>query len=258
VDEWGLALAMTIRESKLFSQIKPVEFFNQKANDPTVAHMINNFNRVAAWVPIAVLSEIKLVHRANAVERFIKLAWNLRQLNNFHLLTAVLSGLSNSAVLRMKWTFSKVQKRYKQMLEDLEDVMAMEGSFKNYRNTLNIATPPCVPYIGVYLTDLVFIEDGNPDKIGNMINWTKRRLMYNIINTFQRYQLSQYDEKLQSPTSPTHSNGGSSLRINETNKEANINTFLTFLNRMPILSDKQLYEMSLAREPRNCDRRDLM
>eukprot|EP00026_Physarum_polycephalum_P000936 Phypoly_transcript_00937.p1 GENE.Phypoly_transcript_00937~~Phypoly_transcript_00937.p1 ORF type:complete len:870 (+),score=157.80 Phypoly_transcript_00937:977-3586(+) len=255
VDEWGLALHMTIRESKLFAQIMPVEFFKQKGNDPIVAQMINNFNRVAAWVPIAILSEIKLVHRANAVERFIKLAWNLRQLNNFHLLTAVLSGLSNSAVLRLKWTFAKVAKRYKQMLEELEATMGMEGSFKVYRNTLVNSTPPCVPYIGVYLTDLVFIEDGNPDKIGNMVNWTKRRLMYNIISTFQRYQMAQYDEKQPSPSSPTHATANT--RISD-NKEANINTFLTFLNRMPILTDKQLYDMSMAREPRNAERRELM
>lgn len=256
VDEWGLALQLTIRESKLFSQIMPVEFFKQKGNEVNVSHMINNFNRVAAWVPIAILSEIKLVHRANAVERFIKLAWNLRQLKNFHLLTAVLSGLSNSAVLRLKWTFAKVAKRYKQMYEELEAIMGMEGSFKVYRQTLVEASPPCVPYIGVYLTDLVFIEDGNPDKVGNMVNWTKRRYMYNIITTFQRYQLSQYDEKLPSPSSPTHA-ATAAARVSE-NKEANINTFLTFLNRMPILSDKQLYEMSMAREPRNADRRDLM
>jgi uncharacterized membrane protein len=44
------------------------------------------------------------------------------------------------------------------MLEELEATMGMEGSFKVYRQTLINATPPCVPYIGVYLTDLVFIE----------------------------------------------------------------------------------------------------
>lgn len=259
VDEWGLALQLTIRESKLFSHIMPVEFFKQKGNELNVAHMINNFNRVAAWVPISILSEIKLVHRANAVERFIKLAWNLRQLNNFHLLTAVLSGLSNSAVLRLKWTFAKVAKRYKQMHEELEAIMGMEGSFKLYRQTLVQATPPCVPYIGVYLTDLVFIEDGNPDKVGNMVNWTKRRYMYNIISTFQRYQLSHYDEKQPSPSSPTHGSGPTAPRLTiSDNKEANINTFITFLNRMPILTDKQLYEMSMAREPRNAERRELM
>lgn len=44
------------------------------------------------------------------------------------------------------------------MHEELEAIMGMEGSFKVYRQTLVEATPPCVPYIGVYLTDLVFIE----------------------------------------------------------------------------------------------------
>lgn len=70
---WYENLIIIIYHNLIFLQ--PVEFFKQKGNEVNVAHMINNFNRVAAWVPIAILSEIKLVHRANALERFIKLAW---------------------------------------------------------------------------------------------------------------------------------------------------------------------------------------
>ena len=33
------------------------------------------------------------------------------------------------------------------------------------RDFIHSANPPCVPYLGVYLTDLTFIEDGIPDKI---------------------------------------------------------------------------------------------
>lgn len=36
-------------------------------------------------------------------------------------------------------------------------------SFKTYRTALRDATPPCLPYLGVHLSDLVFIEDGNAD-----------------------------------------------------------------------------------------------
>lgn len=45
----------------------------------------------------------------------------------------------------------------------VEKVMNTNQSFKNYRNALREASPPCLPYLGVHLSDLVFIEDGNAD-----------------------------------------------------------------------------------------------
>jgi son of sevenless-like protein len=39
--------------------------------------------------------------------------------------------------------------------------MSPLGSFKNFRNTLHSLNPPCIPYLGVYLSDLTFIEGSN-------------------------------------------------------------------------------------------------
>lgn len=41
--------------------------------------------------------------------------------------------------------------------------MSTQQSFKNYRTALRDSSPPCLPYLGVHLSDLVFIEDGNAD-----------------------------------------------------------------------------------------------
>lgn len=35
--------------------------------------------------------------------------------------------------MRLKWTFKKVPEKYKTSLAEMETLMSMDGSFKNYR-----------------------------------------------------------------------------------------------------------------------------
>ena len=65
-----------------------------------------------------------------------------------------------------------------------------EKNFSNYREALHVANPPCIPFLGVYLTDLVFIEDGIPSvvKTTELINFTKRKMTAEVIRDIQQYQ----------------------------------------------------------------------
>ncbi len=68
-------------------------------------------------------------------------------MNNYQLLMAFVSGMNNSALLRLKWTRAKVPKRALTTLKELEEMMSMEGSFKTYRAMLESSSPPCIPYV---------------------------------------------------------------------------------------------------------------
>ena len=41
---------------------------------------------------------------------------------------------------------------------------------------------------GVYLTDLTFIEDGNPEKIDGLINWGKKQMTAGVIREITLFQ----------------------------------------------------------------------
>ena len=128
--------------------------------------------------------------------------------------------------------------------------MHSDGAHHVYREELSKADPPCIPYLGVYLTDLTFIEvgslrastcsshsashpwlqDGNPDYVDNvLINFSKRRLVYDVIAKVQQYQQLPY-------------NFHPIPQIQE------------FLLAFPHKDEGELWQISLNLEPRKADR----
>ncbi|KAI7172164.1 guanine-nucleotide dissociation stimulator CDC25, partial [Hortaea werneckii] len=63
-----------------------------------------------------------------------------------------------------------------------------------YRESLHKAQPPCIPFFGIYLTDLTFIEDGIPSiiKKTQLINFAKRSKTAEVIRDIQQYQNVPY------------------------------------------------------------------
>ena len=53
-------------------------------------------------------------------------------------------------------------------------------------------SPPLVPYIGLFLKDLVFIEDGNNDNTDGLINFQKRIMIAKVISDIRKFQRRLY------------------------------------------------------------------
>src|SRR5690349_3020019 len=69
-----------------------------------------------------------------------------------------------------------------------------KGNFKFYKEKLSLCNQPCCPYLGIYLSSLTFIEEGNHNYLENeYINFFKRRLMAEIIKEIQQYQHTSYN-----------------------------------------------------------------
>ena len=72
-------------------------------------------------------------------------------------------------------------------------IMSRDKSYKLFRSYLHTANPPCIPYLGMYLTDLTFIEDGNKDNLSDgHINFKKRQLLAEVISEILVYQNTPY------------------------------------------------------------------
>lgn len=117
-----------------------------------------------------------------------------RGLNNFSAVTAVISAMGTAPILRLNRTWHAANMKTRAMVESMRQLISSTKNFVQYRETLHAATPPCIPFLGVYLTDLIFIEDGIASLVKNteLINFAKRTKTAEVIRDIQQYQNVPY------------------------------------------------------------------
>ncbi len=127
-------------------------------------------------------------------------------------------------MFREKWP--KVNDLY----VELSDAVSAKGQYAQYRSTLKQTAPPLVPFLGVFLTDLTFVELGNLDYIPelNFINFDKRRKVASIVNDITQFQQDFY---VLTNVGPLHD-------------------FILGLGKDGWMDEKGMYAKSLESEPR--------
>ena len=90
--------------------------------------------------------------------KFVQLAVKFREYNNFSSSMCILAALVSSPVRRLKATWAEIPTEWQEKMTGLETLFAHNMSYKAYRDAIVKIVPPCIPYLGLYLTDLTFIE----------------------------------------------------------------------------------------------------
>ncbi|OLN81553.1 Cell division control protein 25 [Colletotrichum chlorophyti] len=204
IDVTEFARQLTIIESRLYGKIKPTECLNKtwqkKVGEgepepaPNVKALILHSNQMTNWVAEMILAQMDVKKRVIVIKHFVAVADKCRSLNNFSTLTSIISALGTAPIARLKRTWDQVPQRTQAVLETMRKLMASTKNFGEYREALHVANPPCIPFFGVYLTDLTFIEDGIPSiiKKTNLINFAKRAKTAEVIRDIQQYQAVGY------------------------------------------------------------------
>jgi hypothetical protein len=107
----------------------------------------------------------------------------------------IIAGLHMSSIQRLKKTWKALSSKYTVIFEEITKFIATEGNYRNYRNALSKADLPATPYLGVFLRDLTFIEDGNPDYVEDdqFMNFEKMRMLSGVLSTIAKYQRVPYN-----------------------------------------------------------------
>lgn len=160
--------------------------------DSSVRKYVRYFNKLAHFVASKILAEEDSDVREKIATRFIVLADDCREKRNYNGLMAILAGLNLHPVSRLKKLWSKIPKRSLETKEKLDQLMDPRSNYKSYRAALASQTSShsvVIPYFGIYLRDLLFIEEGNPVKTetGEM-NRDRITLLAGVLKEIQAMQ----------------------------------------------------------------------
>uniref|UniRef100_H0Z9L2 Ras protein specific guanine nucleotide releasing factor 2 n=1 Tax=Taeniopygia guttata TaxID=59729 RepID=H0Z9L2_TAEGU len=229
-----LAEQITLLDHVVFRSIPYEEFLGQgwmkvdkNERTPYIMKTSQHFNDMSNLVASQIMSYADVASRAGAIEKWVAVADICRCLHNYNGVLEITSALNRSAVYRLKKTWAKVSKQTKALMDKLQKTVSSEGRFKNLREMLKNCNPPAVPYLGMYLTDLAFIEEGTPNFTEEgLVNFSKMRMISHIIREIRQFQQTSY--RIEHQQKVTH----------------------YLLDKTLIIDEDTLYELSLKIEPR--------
>lgn len=209
-DPLELARQLTIKQMNIFSSILPEELLasqwmkNGGVHAPNVKAMSSLSTDLSNLVAETILQQQEVKKRAQVIKQWIKIAHQCLELHNYDGLMAIICSLNSSTISRLRKTWDAISSKRKDMLQNLQDLVEPSQNNKVLRTRLHDHVPPCLPFLGMYLTDLTFVDIGNPatkqmcigpeseeDGAGGItvVNFDKHTRTAKIIGELQRFQI---------------------------------------------------------------------
>lgn len=246
-DPLELARQFTIRESKIFCAVLPEELVGQefrsdkrKSSAINVKALSTLSSVMTAWVADSIMDEqADVKKRAAIIKHWIKVCQKCISLNNYSSVYNIFCALESTSVQRLNKTWPLLSTKYKETMDHLRHLTDVTRNHAVYRAELRQRVPPCLPFMGLYLTDLTFVDEGNLDtrpvpdapEGAPLINFDKHIKTARIISDVQRFQIP--------------------YRLQEIPEiQSWVDFQLNRVKRTGSLDSMKLYRRSLAIEPR--------
>eukprot|EP01084_Bolivina_argentea_P247560 414148_1 len=198
-----LADQLTFFDYRIFCKIKKRELLGEswqkkdsKLRSPNVLAMIKQFNNVILFTQMLILKQKSLRKRSQAIKYTIKMSERLYEIKNFNSLCAILCALNSLPIQQLKLAWKCVPYKWLMKLDELNNIFDRDFNSKNFRKIFWNISPPTIPYFGLFLQDLMFIENDDDElkktytctKQPTTVNFNKCVRIMDIINNIISYQ----------------------------------------------------------------------
>lgn len=176
LDPLEIARQLAIKTGKIFCSIMPEELLSQTwikhpERAPNVKAMAVFATKITRIVAESILFEDDTKRRAMTLKQWIKVADRCLEMSNYDSAMAITTSLESSCISRLKKTWDEVPLKHKATLERLREVMGCAKNYTVLRARVRDHVPPCIPFIGPFLTDVsysnIFSDRRNTNKLSS-------------------------------------------------------------------------------------------
>ncbi|KAF3835039.1 hypothetical protein F7725_027597 [Dissostichus mawsoni] len=180
---------ITLMDAPVFKAIQPEELsscgWNKKekhSSSPNVVAFTRRFNQTSFWVVREILHAQTLKIRAEVLSLYIRTAKKLCDMKTSmrswlwcqRYKVPPSSGLPKHGRRKDKATFDR-----------LDYLMSKEDNYKRLRDFISSQSMvSCIPYLGMYLSDLTYVDSAYPSTGSILENEQRSNLMNNILRIF--------------------------------------------------------------------------
>ncbi|KAL4660778.1 ras-specific guanine nucleotide-releasing factor RalGPS1 [Arapaima gigas] len=196
------ASQITLMDAPVFKAIQPEELANcgwskkdKHILAPNVVAFTRRFNQVSFWVVREILTAQTLKIRAEILSHFVKIAKKLLEQNNLHSLVSVVSALQSAPIFRLSKTWALISRKDKATFDKLDFLTSKEANYTRMREYIrSLKMVPCIPYLGIYLLDIIYIDSAYPASDSIMETEQRTNQMNNLLRVISDLQVScNYD-----------------------------------------------------------------
>eukprot|EP01130_Rhizamoeba_saxonica_P012724 TRINITY_DN5399_c0_g1_i1.p1 TRINITY_DN5399_c0_g1~~TRINITY_DN5399_c0_g1_i1.p1 ORF type:complete len:1074 (+),score=228.51 TRINITY_DN5399_c0_g1_i1:114-3224(+) len=206
IDPLELARQLTLIDSEFLGEVKPKELLghgwaksDSYLRSPNFSKIINNNNRISAWVTTEIIRHSHLTTTAEVISYFIETCLHLRDMKNYNGLSNIISSIEGSAISKRKKAFVLVKEKLKEKLSELAALISPIGHYRKYKEELASFSiiEPCIPIVLVNCGELNSLDEVMDDTTNNLINWEKftkvSERIYDLLGRETRFPFIKVD-----------------------------------------------------------------
>ncbi|XP_047427488.1 rap guanine nucleotide exchange factor-like 1 [Mugil cephalus] len=204
-----VANQLVVFDWELFSCVHEVEFVcyvfhgeQSRWRPLNLELVLQRCSEVQHWVATEILQCQSLPKRIQLLRKFIKIAALCKQQQDLLSFLAVVLGLDNPAVNRLRLTWEGLPGKFRKQFQQFEGVADPSRNHKSYRDLITSLRPPLIPFTPLLLKDLTFLHESCKTFHGELVNFEKMHKVAEMVRIIRRYRSSQL--AMDTETSPSH------------------------------------------------------
>lgn len=191
---------ISLKSHLLFDQIDARHLFHQaweKNKGPTVSQFIQFINSITELVGESILGVKSNEEKGRLISFWIEVALYAFTLNDLNQPIAILAALDRVEISQLKKAWEHVHSSLIMKKAALIELYMPFNNYKKMRNhidNLESNNTSFIPFLGLYLKDLIFADEGNPSLINDRINIEKIKLLIKTLGKIFRKRVQNEKE----------------------------------------------------------------